>query len=104
MAEHDFDRTDGGFETRGARKKIVEDGKGIPTTVYATEPLGGETIIDLELGHQVIKSIAPPTIALQTDAKVAIRFDAQRIHVFDAAGRSVMSAAGADGAFKVSFA
>jgi multiple sugar transport system ATP-binding protein len=98
---------EGGVSYVGIRPEdvtIVEDGKGIPTTVYATEPLGGETIIDLELGHQVIKSIAPPTIALQTDAKVAIRFDAQRIHVFDAAGRSVMSAAGADGVFKVSFA
>ena len=83
---------------------IVEEGKGIPTTVYATEPLGGETIVDLELGHQVIKSIAPPTIDLQPDAKVAIRFDAQRIHVFDAAGQAVMSAAGADGVFAVSFA
>jgi len=72
--------------------------------VYATEPLGGETIVDLELGHQVIKSIAPPTIDLQTDAKVAIRLDAQRIHVFDAAGRAVMSASGAAGVFDVSAA
>jgi multiple sugar transport system ATP-binding protein len=83
---------------------IVEEGNGIPTTVYATEPLGGETIVDLELGHQVIKSIAPPTIDLQTDAKVAIRLDAQRIHVFDAAGRAVMSASGAAGVFDVSAA
>ena len=35
---------------------IVQQGEGIPTTVYATEPLGGETIVDLELGRQVIKS------------------------------------------------
>jgi ABC-type sugar transport system ATPase subunit len=82
---------------------IVEEGDGIQTTVYATEPLGGETIVDLELGRQVIKSIAPPTVDLQTDAKVAISLDAQRIHVFDAAGRAVMSAAGADGVFDVSF-
>ena len=83
--------------------KIVQQGEGIPTTVYATEPLGGETIVDLELGRQVIKSIAPPTVNLQTDARIAIRLDAQRIHVFDAAGRAVMSAAGADGVFDVSF-
>jgi multiple sugar transport system ATP-binding protein len=82
---------------------IVQEGQGIPTTVYATEPLGGETIVDLELGRQVIKSIAPPAVDLQTDAKVAIRLDAQRIHVFDAGGRAVMSAAGADGVFGVSF-
>ena len=68
--------------------KIVQQGEGIPTTVYATEPLGGETIVDLELGRQVIKSIAPPTVNLQTDARIAIRLDAQRIHVFDAAGRA----------------
>jgi multiple sugar transport system ATP-binding protein len=82
---------------------IVREGQGIPTTVYATEPLGGETIVDLELGRQVIKSIAPPAVDLQTDAKVAIRLDAQRIHVFDAGGRAVMSAAGAEGVFGVSF-
>jgi multiple sugar transport system ATP-binding protein len=82
---------------------IVEKGRGIPTTVYATEPLGGETIVDLELGNQVIKSIAPPAIDLEPDTTVAIRLDAQRIHVFDAAGRAVMSAAGADGVFDVSF-
>ena len=82
---------------------IVQQGEGIPTTVYATEPLGGETIVDLELGRQVIKSIAPPTVNLQTDARIAIRLDAQRIHVFDAAGRAVMSAAGAAGVFDVSF-
>jgi ABC-type sugar transport system ATPase subunit len=79
---------------------IVEEG--IPTTVYATEPLGGETIVDLELGNQVIKAIAPPAIDLEPDTTVAIRLDAQRIHVFDAAGRAVMSAAGADGVFDVS--
>jgi multiple sugar transport system ATP-binding protein len=83
---------------------IVQDGGGIPATVYATEPLGGETIVDLELGHQVIKAIAPPTVDLETDAKVAIRLDPQRIHVFDAGGRAVMSAAGAAGVFEVSFA
>ena len=81
---------------------IVEQGQGIATTVYATEPLGGETIVDLELGKQVIKSIAPATVDLKTDAKVAIRLDVQRIHVFDADGRSVMSAAGAAGVFDVS--
>ena len=51
----------------------------------------------------MIKSIAPPTVNLQADARIAIRLDAQRIHVFDAAGRAVMSAAGADGVFDVSF-
>jgi hypothetical protein len=50
----------------------------------------------------VIKSIAPATVQLKTDAKVAIRLDVQRIHVFDADGRSVMSAAGAAGIFDVS--
>jgi multiple sugar transport system ATP-binding protein len=81
---------------------IVEHGEGIPTTVYATEPLGGETIVDLELGHQMIKSIAPPAVELKTDATVAIRLDVQRIHVFDAQGRAVISAAGAEGVFGVS--
>jgi len=82
---------------------VAQEGEGIATTVYATEPLGGETIVDLALGHQVIKAIAPPTVELEPDAKVLIRLDPQRIHLFDGAGDAVMSAAGAAGVFGVSF-
>ncbi len=34
MAEHDIDRTDGGFKLRGAGEKVVEDGK-VPARPFA---------------------------------------------------------------------
>jgi multiple sugar transport system ATP-binding protein len=80
---------------------IAQEHEGIATTVYATEPLGGETIVDLALGEQVIKAIAPPTVELAVNAKVAARLDPRRIHLFDGAGDAVVSAAGADGVFSV---
>jgi multiple sugar transport system ATP-binding protein len=82
---------------------VTVDAAGIPTTVYATEPLGGETIVDLALGQHVVKAIAPPAISLETDAKVKLVLDPQRIHLFDAKGDAVLSAAGAEDVFGVSY-
>ena len=80
---------------------IVSSGDGIPAKVYATEPLGGETIVDLTLGDRVIKALAPSTIELKPGGVVAVRFDPRRLHLFDAAGDAVLSAGGADGVFSI---
>ncbi|HZR93169.1 MAG TPA: ABC transporter ATP-binding protein [Gaiellaceae bacterium] len=74
---------------------------GIPATVYATEPLGGETVVDLALGERVIKALAPPTLSLRPDAAVRIELDPARVHLFDGAGDIVLSAAGERGVFTV---
>jgi ABC-type sugar transport system ATPase subunit len=81
--------------------RIEAAGAGIRTTVYATEPLGGETVVDLTLGGKVIKALAPPTVKLETDMDVAISFDPRRLHLFDEAGDVVLSAGGEDGLFSV---
>ena len=81
---------------------IGSAGEGIAAKVYASEPLGGETIVDLELGDRVIKALAPPTLQLEPDAGVSIRFDPQRLHLFDGAGDTVLSAGGEGGVFSVS--
>ena len=70
--------------------------------MYATEPLGGETIVDLMLDRQVVKAFAAPTTMLEPDAKVSIQLDPERIHLFDGAGDAVLSAAGAADVFSVS--
>ena len=33
----------------------------IDANVFVTEPLGGETVVDLHLGDRVVKALAPPT-------------------------------------------
>jgi len=69
-------------------------GEGIPAAVYVTEPLGGETVVDLKLGDRVIKALAPASLELGQDAPVRISLDPSRLHVFTQEGEAVISAAG----------
>jgi multiple sugar transport system ATP-binding protein len=76
--------------------RIDPSGEGVPATVYVTEPLGGETVVDLDLADRVIKALAPPTLALSSDQAVRVRFEPRRLHVFTEEGDAVLSAAGED--------
>jgi multiple sugar transport system ATP-binding protein len=80
---------------------VAGDKPGIAASVYATEPLGGETVVDLKLGDRIVKALAPPTLELARNADVGIVFDVRRLHVFDHAGDAAVSAAGADGVFRI---
>ena len=55
----------------------------ISAEVYATEPLGSETIVDLKLGDKIIKAVAPPTYKANSGDKVRITFDMEKIHIID---------------------
>jgi ABC-type sugar transport system ATPase subunit len=81
--------------------RIVPGGEGIPAQVYATEPLGGETVVDVTIGDRVIKALAPPTLQLQQDDEVGVVLDPRRLHVFDDRGDAAVSAGGAEGVFRV---
>jgi multiple sugar transport system ATP-binding protein len=72
----------------------IEGEEGIPARVYATEPLGGETVVDLAIGDRLVKALAPATVQLRQDANVRVAFDPARLHVFTEQGRTVLSAAG----------
>ncbi len=69
--------------------------EGLPAAVYVTEPLGGETVVDLRLGDRVVKALAPSSVELVQDAPVRIWLDPSRLHVFKEDGETVLSAAGA---------
>jgi len=69
---------------------------GIEASVYVTEPLGGETVVDLRIGGRVVKALVPPTLKLEQDQKVAVTLDPKRLHVFAEEGDVLLSAAGAD--------
>jgi multiple sugar transport system ATP-binding protein len=89
----------------GVRPEDVDvsaNGEGLPATVYVTEPLGGETIVDLQFGGRLIKAAAPPTVELVRDSRVGLRLDVKRLHVFGEDGRALLSAAGAAGLFEIS--
>ena len=63
-------------------------------TVYASEPLGGETVVDLQVAHTLVKALAPPSVEFVQDASVKVALDPARLHVFTDAGEAVLSAAG----------
>jgi ABC-type sugar transport system ATPase subunit len=95
------DRAQGFIGVRPEDVRIVKVGEGIPAQVYATEPLGGETVVDVTIGDRVIKALAPPSLELAVDDCVGVRLDPRRLHVFDEHGTAVVSAAGADGVFRI---
>jgi multiple sugar transport system ATP-binding protein len=81
----------------GVRPEDVHVGGGdatIAATVFVTEPLGGETVVDLHLGERVVKALAPPTDRFEAEEAVQVAFDPRRLHVFGADGEALVSAAG----------
>jgi ABC-type sugar transport system ATPase subunit len=80
---------------------IVAAGEGIPAQVYATEPLGGETVIDVTFAGRIIKALAPPTLEVAVHDRVGVSLDVRRLHVFDERGVTALSAAGAEGVFRL---
>lgn len=82
--------------------RFTNGNDGADAAVFVTEPLGGETVVDLYLGAQVIKALTPPALAPAPESNVRVTFDPQRLHLFDiASGAALVSAAGRDGAFAV---
>jgi multiple sugar transport system ATP-binding protein len=87
----------------GVRPEDVHVGGGdatIDASVFVTEPLGGETVVDLHLGDRVVKALAPPTDRFASDEAVRIAFDPRRLHIFGADGDALASAAG-EGLFEL---
>ncbi|HET8757224.1 MAG TPA: ABC transporter ATP-binding protein [Solirubrobacteraceae bacterium] len=59
--------------------------------VYAVEPLGDRTLVDVEIGDRRIVIKAPPTASLQVGEQVRAAVDLDRIHLFDAATESAVA-------------
>ena len=81
---------------RGRPHRRASGDAGIAASVYVTEPLGGETVVDLQFGDRVVKALAPPTLTLKQDQAVRATLDPRRLHVFTDEGDALLSAAGAD--------
>jgi multiple sugar transport system ATP-binding protein len=75
---------------------VERDGDGLEASVYVTEPLGGETVVDLRIADRVVKALVSPTLKLEPDQRVSARLDPKRLHVFAEAGQAILSAAGSD--------
>lgn len=56
---------------------------GLPSLVCAREPLGGETLYQVEVGGHVLRAKAGPSIRPAVGERVRVTFDPTRSHVFD---------------------
>jgi multiple sugar transport system ATP-binding protein len=59
------------------------DSPGLDGTVYAVEPLGDRTLVDVEIGKHLVKVKALPTVIYAIGAPVRLRVDLDRLHIFD---------------------
>jgi multiple sugar transport system ATP-binding protein len=57
----------------------------LPATVYASEPLGDRTLVDVEVAGRMLRVKAPPRAAYDVGERVSVGVDVSRIHLFDAA-------------------
>lgn len=60
-------------------------------TVYVVEPLGDRNIYDIQLGKNLLKVKAPASFVVDTGTPVSIRFDLNRLHLFDATTEKVLT-------------
>ncbi|MCO6449530.1 MAG: ABC transporter ATP-binding protein [Caldilineales bacterium] len=58
-----------------------------PAIVSVVEPLGEETILDLELGDDIIKATIPPTEHVSENQPVFLTFNGGKLHLFDSASQ-----------------
>jgi multiple sugar transport system ATP-binding protein len=68
--------------------------------VSVVEPLGSETIVDVELGRDIIKAIVPPTQHLNERQDIWVAFDMAKIHVMDAQSGARVYTSGPAGALQ----
>ena len=74
-----------GFRPEDVRVSTSEsDGCSIPAQVSVVEPLGGETVVDLHVGGDLVKAVVPPTQRLEERRHVWLEIDPARTHLFDA--------------------
>jgi multiple sugar transport system ATP-binding protein len=64
--------------------RLSSDGQ--PATVFVSEPLGNEVIVNVTVGDNLLKLRAAPSIRPTRGEQVFITADPARLHVFDASG------------------
>jgi multiple sugar transport system ATP-binding protein len=85
-----------GFGVEGDRKALFgvrpedlsldvrDEAVSLAGKVYAVEPLGDRTLVDVEIGEQRLIIKAPPTASYTIGEEVRAAVDMERVHLFDA--------------------
>jgi multiple sugar transport system ATP-binding protein len=70
---------------------VREESAALEGTVYAVEPLGDRTLVDVEIGSARVVIKAAPTTSLQIGDKIRASVDLDRVHLFDADTESAIA-------------
>jgi multiple sugar transport system ATP-binding protein len=70
---------------------VRDESAALDGTVYAVEPLGDRTLVDIEIGSQRIVVKAAPTTSYAIGDMVRASVDLDRVHLFDAATESAIA-------------
>ena len=71
--------------------EVRDEAATLAGTVYAVEPLGDRTLVDIELADQRIVVKAPPTASFKIGEQVTAAVDMNRVHLFDADSESAIA-------------
>jgi len=63
---------------------VRDEATSLAGKVYAVEPLGDRTLVDVEIGGQRVIIKAPPTASYNVGEEVRAAVDMERVHLFDA--------------------
>ncbi len=92
-----------GFDVEGERPALLgvrsedlslevrEESAALAGTVYAVEPLGDRTLVDIEVGTHRVVIKAPPTASFKIGEQVRAAVDLDRVHLFDADTESAIA-------------
>lgn len=70
---------------------VREESAALDGKVYAVEPLGDRTLVDVEIGDQRIVIKAPPSASFKIGETVRAAVDLDRVHLFDAGTESAIA-------------
>ena len=80
-----------GVRSEDLSLEVREESAALDGVVYAVEPLGDRTLVDIEIGgHRVIVKAAP-TATYEIGEKVRAAVDMDRVHLFDAASETAIA-------------
>jgi multiple sugar transport system ATP-binding protein len=66
----------------------------LPGELYALEPLGDRTLVDVKVGTELVKVKARPTVTGSPGDRLSVSVDLDRAHLFDAGSGLALSDAG----------
>src|SRR4051794_16956229 len=80
-----------GVRSEDLSLEVREESAALDGTVYAVEPLGDRTLVDIEIGGQRVVVKAPPTASYTIGEPVRAAVDMSRVHLFDASSEAAIA-------------